>query len=214
MENRLRALIGPVTGKLHTGRSRNDQVALDVRLWTKGALLELVDGVLDLTNALLDVADAHPDVAMPGYTHLQRAQPILLAHHLHAYVAMLERDVERLRDAFRRTDVSPLGSAALAGATYPLDREAAAADMGLTAISANSLDAVADRDFVLDALFACTVIAIHISRLSEEIILWAFGRVRVHRAVGRVLDRKLDHAAEEERGRGRACPGEVRPSAG
>ncbi len=175
VENRLRALIGPVTGKLHTGRSRNDQVALDFRLWTKGALLELVEGVLDLTNALLDVADGHPDVAMPGYTHLQRAQPILLAHHLHAYVAMLERDVERLREAFRRTDVSPLGSAALAGATYPLDREAAAADMGLTAISANSLDAVADRDFVLDAHYACTVIAIHISRLSEEIILWASG---------------------------------------
>jgi argininosuccinate lyase len=175
VENRLRALIGPVTGKLHTGRSRNDQVALDLRLWTKGALLDLVEGVLDLTTALLDVAEAHPEVAMPGYTHLQRAQPILLAHHLHAYVAMLERDVERLRDAFRRTDVSPLGSAALAGATYPLDREAAAADMGLTTISANSLDAVSDRDFVMDAHFACATIAIHLSRLSEEIILWASG---------------------------------------
>jgi argininosuccinate lyase len=173
VENRLRTLIGPVTGKLHTGRSRNDQVALDVRLWTKGALLEVIDGVLDLTTALLDVADTHPDVAMPGYTHLQRAQPVLLAHHLHAYVAMLERDAERLREAYRRADVSPLGAAALAGATYPLDREASAADMGLSAISANSLDAVSDRDFVLDAHYACTVIAIHISRLSEEIILWA-----------------------------------------
>lgn len=175
VENRLRTLIGPVMGKLHTGRSRNDQVALDVRLWTKGAVLELVEGVLDLTDALLDVADANPDVAMPGYTHLQRAQPILLAHHLHAYAAMLERDAERLREAYRRADVSPLGSAALAGATYPLDREASAADMGLSAISANSLDAVSDRDFVLDAHYACTVIAIHISRLSEEIILWASG---------------------------------------
>jgi len=120
-----------------------------------------------------DVADAHPGVAMPGYTHLQRAQPILLGHHLHSYVAMLERDVDRLRDAYRRVDVSPLGSAALAGATYPLDREAAAADLGLAAISVNSLDAVSDRDFVLDVQYACTVIAIHLSRLSEEIILWA-----------------------------------------
>ncbi len=173
VENRLRVLIGPVTGKLHTGRSRNDQVALDPRLWVKGAILELVDGVLDLTEALLEVAEAHPDLAMPGYTHLQRAQPILLAHHLHAYVAMLERDVDRLREAFRRVNVSPLGSAALAGATYPLDREATAADLGFAAISANSLDAVSDRDFILDLLYACTVIAIHLSRLSEEIILWA-----------------------------------------
>ncbi len=173
VENRLQTLIGPVTGKLHTGRSRNDQVALDPRLWAKGAILELVDGVLNLTEAFLEVAESHPDVAMPGYTHLQRAQPILLGHHLHAYVAMFERDVDRLRDAFRRVDVSPLGSAALAGATYPLDREAAAADLGLATISVNSLDAVSDRDFALDVQYASAVIAIHISRLSEEIILWA-----------------------------------------
>jgi argininosuccinate lyase len=178
VERRLRELIGPVTGRLHTARSRNDQVAADLRLWTKGALLALVSGALDLTSALLDVAQANIDVVMPGYTHLQRAQPVLLAHHLLAYVAMLERDVDRLKDAYRRTDVLPLGSAALAGATYPIDRAAVAADLDFAAISSNSMDAVGDRDFVLDTLYACSVIAMHLSRLSEEVILWSSGEVR------------------------------------
>ncbi|MGH2531889.1 MAG: argininosuccinate lyase [Thermomicrobiales bacterium] len=178
VERRLRELIGPVTGKLHTGRSRNDQVANDVRLWTRGAILAIVESVLEMTTALIDVARAHLNVVMPGYTHLQRAQPVLLAHHLLAYVTMFERDVDRLKDAYRRTNVLVLGSVALAGTTYPLDRSWVAADLGFDAISANSMDAVADRDFVLDALHACAVIAIHVSRLSEEIIIWSSGEVK------------------------------------
>jgi argininosuccinate lyase len=178
VERRLRELIGPLAGKLHTGRSRNDQVATDLRFWTKGAILAVSTGVLDLAETLLDVAAAHDGVVMPGYTHLQRAQPVLLAHHLLAYVEMLLRDADRLRDAFRRTDVSPLGAGALAGVTYPIDRAMTAADLGFGAISANSLDAVSDRDFVLDVLHACALIAIHLSRLSEEIILWASAEFR------------------------------------
>ena len=178
VERRLREIAGAVTGKLHTGRSRNDQVANDLRLWTKGALLALMNGVLDLADALAETAEANRDVAMPGYTHLQRAQPVLLAHHLLAYVAMLERDLDRLEDAYRRTDVMALGAGALAGVTYPIDREATRADLGFGAISANSLDAVADRDFVIDALYACATIAMHLSRLAEEIILWASAEFR------------------------------------
>ena len=178
VERRLREIVGPVTGKLHTGRSRNDQVANDLRLWTKGALLALMSGVLDLAEALANVAATNPGVAMPGYTHLQRAQPVLLAHHVLAYVAMLGRDLDRLEDAYRRTDVMALGAGALAGVTYPIDRETTRADLGFAAISANSLDAVSDRDFVLDALYACAMIAMHLSRLAEEIILWASAEFR------------------------------------
>ncbi|MDQ3044009.1 MAG: argininosuccinate lyase [Chloroflexota bacterium] len=171
-ERRLRELIGVVTGKLHTARSRNDQVATSLRLWTKSAIVALTTGVLDLRETLLAVAATHAATVMPGYTHLQHAQPILLAHHLHAYVAMFERDAERLRDAYRRTDVLPLGSGALAGVTFPIDRAWVATDLGFSQISANSLDVVADRDFVLDVMMACAVIGLHLSRLSEEIILW------------------------------------------
>ena len=178
VERRLRELVGGVAGKLHTGRSRNDQVATDLRLWTKRALIELASGIVELAEALVEVAVRHETVVMPGYTHLQRAQPVLLAHHLLAYVEMVLRDADRLRDAYRRADVSPLGSGALAGVTYPLDREGVAADLGFAGISRNSLDAVADRDFVLDALFACTTIALHLSRLSEEVILWASAEFR------------------------------------
>jgi argininosuccinate lyase len=178
VERRLREFVGSVAGKLHTGRSRNDQVATDLRLWTKGALLALMNGVLDLAGALNETAAANPDLAMPGYTHLQRAQPVLLAHHLLAYVAMLQRDLDRLEDAYRRTDVMPLGAGALAGVTYPIDREATRSDLGFSAFSANSLDAVSDRDFVLDVLYACATIAMHLSRLAEEIILWASAEFR------------------------------------
>lgn len=178
VERRLRELVGPIAGKLHTGRSRNDQVATDFRLWTRRMLVEIAAGLVRFGEALLTVARANADVVMPGYTHLQRAQPILLAHHMHAYGEMILRDLDRVREAFRRADVLPLGSAALAGATYPLDRESVAADLGFARISANSLDAVSDRDFALDALFACSLISLHVSRLSEELILWSSGEFR------------------------------------
>jgi argininosuccinate lyase len=178
VERRLREIVGGVAGRLHTGRSRNDQVATDLRLWTKGALLDVMCAVLDLADALADVAEEHPDDVMPGYTHLQRAQPVLLAHHMLAYVAMLARDLDRLDDAYRRSDVMPLGAGALAGVTYPIDREATRADLDFGMISGNSLDAVSDRDFVLDALFACAMIAMHLSRLAEELILWASAEFR------------------------------------
>ncbi|HEV2073279.1 MAG TPA: argininosuccinate lyase [Thermomicrobiales bacterium] len=178
VERRLRELVGGIAGKLHTGRSRNDQVATDFRLWTKRMLVEIATGLVRFGEALLTVARENADVIMPGYTHLQRAQPILLAHHMHAYGEMALRDLDRVREAFRRTDVLPLGSAALAGATYPLDRESVAADLGFARISANSLDAVSDRDFALDALYACSLISLHVSRLSEELILWSSGEFR------------------------------------
>ncbi|MDQ3654855.1 MAG: lyase family protein, partial [Chloroflexota bacterium] len=130
VERRLRELIGPVTGKLHTGRSRNDQVANDFRFWTKRALIEIGHGLIEFAQALVDVAEAHPDVVMPGYTHLQRAQPVLLGHHLLAYVEMSLRDLDRVRDAHRRTNVLALGSGALAGTSFPLDRDSVAADLG------------------------------------------------------------------------------------
>ena len=178
VERRLRELIGPVTGKLHTGRSRNDQVVNDLRFWTKRALIEIGLGLHEFASALVDVAKAHPNVVMPGYTHLQRAQPVLLGHHLLAYVEMAVRDLDRVRDAHRRTNVLALGSGALAGTSFPLDRDSVAADLGFARITANSLDGVADRDFALDALFVCSTIAVHLSRLSEEIILWSSGEFR------------------------------------
>ena len=178
VERRLRELIGGVTGKLHTGRSRNDQVANDFRFWTRRALIEIGHGLLAFADALIDVAANHPQTVMPGYTHLQRAQPVLLAHHLLAYVEMTLRDLDRTRDAYRRTDVLVLGSGALAGTSFPLDRHSVATDLGFARISANSLDGVADRDFALDALFTCATIAVHLSRLSEELILWSSGEFR------------------------------------
>ncbi|MEZ4532395.1 MAG: argininosuccinate lyase [Thermomicrobiales bacterium] len=178
VENRLRALIGPLQGKLHTGRSRNDQVVTDTRLWTKGALLELSAGVVNVIDALAEVAAQHVETVMPGYTHTQRAQPVVLGHHLHAYITMFQRDLQRLRQAYQRADVSALGSAAMAGATYPLDREFVAADLGMGGISVNSMDAIADRDFVLDALYAMSLVQLHLSRLSEELIYWSSGEFR------------------------------------
>lgn len=178
VERRLREIVGPVQGKLHTARSRNDQVSTDTRLWTKGALLAIANGVLNLIDALLAVSAGHFETVMPGYTHTQRAQPIVLAHHLLAYVSMLQRDADRLMDAFRRVDRITLGSGALAGVTYPIDRASVAADLGFAGITTNSLDAVSDRDFVLDAMFACSTIAVHISRLSEELVMWSTGEFK------------------------------------
>lgn len=175
VERRLRELVGAAAGRLHTGRSRNDQVSNDFRFWTKRQLVEVASGLVDLVIALLELSTKYADVVMPGYTHLQRAQPVLFAHHMHAYCEMFLRDLERVRQAYQRADVLTLGSAALAGATYPLDREMVAAELGFSQISRNSMDAVGDRDFALDALYACSTISLHISRLSEELILWSSG---------------------------------------
>lgn len=172
IERRLTERIGAAGQKLHTGRSRNDQVTLDFRLYLRDEIVEFVTLLDRLTGALLDVADQHLETAMPGYTHLQRAQPVTLAHHLLAYVEMLKRDRERFAQAGARTDVMPLGAGALAGTTLPLDRHRVARELGFSRISENSIDAVSDRDFALDFLAAAAILAIHLSRMAEEIILW------------------------------------------
>ena len=182
LETLLTERVGAVGGKLHTGRSRNDQVATDLRLWTRRAVALLDDGILDLERSLVDLADRDGDAVLPGTTHIQPAQPVLLAHHLLAYVEMLERDRGRLADAKRRLNVSPLGSGALAGAGYQLDRAATAADLGFDGVTANSLDATSDRDFVVEVLSAVALTMVHLSRLAEEITWWSnprFGFVRV-----------------------------------
>jgi argininosuccinate lyase len=173
IERRLIELAGPVGGKLHTGRSRNDQIALDERLYLREVLAATREGLRGVQLALLERAADGLEVAMPGYTHLQRAQPVLLAHHLLAYVSMLERDRARLSDCATRNDVMPLGAAALAGTAFPIDREALARDLGFRAVSANSLDAVSDRDHVIEFLGASAVIGMHLSRLAGDLTLWA-----------------------------------------
>ena len=182
VERRLIALLGPVGKKLHTGRSRNDQVGTDLRLWLRRRLDD-VDGDLHrLQQALFRQADQHRDTMIPGYTHLQRAQPLCLAHHLLAYVEMLQRDRERLRDVRRRVNICPLGAAALAGTPVPIDRRHTAAALGFEAVYANSLDAVSDRDFCVEFSAAASLVMAHLSRLSEEVIAWAseeFGFVRL-----------------------------------
>jgi argininosuccinate lyase len=178
VERRLRELIGPLQGKLHTGRSRNDQVVTDTRFWTKGALIEIAGLVIELVEALSEVAEAHVETVMPGYTHSQRAQPVVIGHHLHAYITMFQRDLDRLAETYRRTDLSALGSAAMAGTTYPLDRDFVAQDLGFGGITVNSMDAIADRDFVLDALYTFSLIQLHLSRLSEELIYWSSGEFK------------------------------------
>ena len=172
VEARLREKLGPLGGKLHTGRSRNDQVAVDLRLYVMSAGSQLLDAVAGLESALIARAEEHLDTVMPGYTHTQRAQPVLLAHHLLAYVEMLRRDRGRIQDALDRADVSPLGAGALAGSGFPIDRTALAQDLGFAAAAANSLDAVADRDFAIELLAACSIAMIHLSRLCGEIVLW------------------------------------------
>jgi argininosuccinate lyase len=174
VEARLTALIGPeAAGKLHTARSRNDQVALDLRLFTLRAIDDTVAAIRRLQGVLLDLAEQHVDDVLPGYTHLQRAQPVVLAHHLHAYVEMLERDAGRFRDAAARAAVSPLGAGALAGVPYPLAPEAVAQELGLPAVTENSLDAVSDRDFIVEYEAAAAICMMHLSRLAEEIVLWS-----------------------------------------
>jgi argininosuccinate lyase len=182
VERRLIEVAGPVGGKLHTGRSRNDQIALDERLYLRAVIADAREGLRAIQAVLVARAAESLDVAMPGYTHLQRAQPVLLAHHLLAYVAMFERDRDRLADCGARNEVMPLGAAALAGTAFPIDRDALAADLGFRAPSANSLDAVSDRDHVLEFLGAAALIGMHFSRLAADITLWAtaeFGFVEV-----------------------------------
>ena len=182
LESALAGKVGPLAGRLHTGRSRNDQVATDLRLWTRRAIDGLDGGLVAFERALVGVAERDGDAVLPGTTHIQPAQPVLLAHHLLAYVEMAERDRGRLGDARRRLNVSPLGAGALAGAGYPLDRAATAADLGFDGVTANSLDAVSDRDFVVETLAAVAIGMVHLSRLAEEITWWSsprFGFVRV-----------------------------------
>ncbi len=171
VERRLKELVGDVALKLHTGRSRNDQVALDLHLFAREAAGEIRGGVLAAMRALVEVAKEHRDLALPGYTHLQRAQPILLSHHLLAHFEALKRDLRRLEAAREAAGVSPLGAAALGGTPHPVDPASTAAELGMEPFS-NSLDAVSDRDFALDLLYACAVLGVHLSRLGEEWVLW------------------------------------------
>ena len=174
VERRLHELIGSdLAGKLHTGRSRNDQVALDLRMFAKGAILRTGDAVTRAQAALLKLAEAHRDAPMPAFTHMQRAQPTTLGHHLLAYVAMLQRDFDRLQDAFDRADIMPLGSGAATGSGLPLKREFVAKELGFGNITQNSLDAVSDRDFVVEIEAACALVMVHLSRLAEELVLWS-----------------------------------------
>ena len=212
VEGRLREQIGEPASKLHTARSRNDQVALDTRLWTREALIELAERIAALQEALLDQASANLDLAMPGYTHVQRAQPVLLAHHLHAYVEMLQRDAERLRDAYaarRRLAARRRRAGRVPVPDRPRDRSrASSASRGITR---NSHGRGLDRDFAIEVLAAIALIAVHLSRLCEEIVLWTsteFGFVDARR---RLVDRLEHHAAEEERRLRRAGARQDRP---
>ena len=173
VEAELTARIGDIGKRLHTARSRNDQVALDLRLYLRAACGEIDEKLRTLIAAVLEVAEAHKDTILPGYTHLQRAQPITFGHHLLAYAMMLIRDAGRIADAVRRMNVSPLGCCALAGTTYPIDREMTAAALGFDAIALNSLDGVSDRDFAVELESAFAILAMHLSRFAEEIILWS-----------------------------------------
>jgi argininosuccinate lyase len=208
--------IGPLAGRLHTGRSRNDQIATDLRLWARRSIDDLDDRLLGFEGALVGLAERDGTAVMPGSTHIQPAQPVLFAHHLLAYVEMAERDRARLADARRRVDVSPLGAGALAGAGFPLDREATAREMGFDGVTANSLDAVADRDFVVEVLAAVALGMVHLSRLAEEITWWSNPRLGFVRladafATGSSMmpNKKNPDPAELVRGRAARVIGEL-----
>jgi argininosuccinate lyase len=184
VEARLDELIGPAAGRLHTARSRNDQVATDLRLWTRDAIDGLDEALAGLARALAHKALATADVVMPGFTHLQTAQPVTFGHHLLAYVEMIARDRGRFRDARARLNESPLGAAALAGTSFPIDRQMTAAALGFDRPMQNSMDAVSDRDFVVETLAAASLAAIHLSRFAEELVIWSsaqFGFIRLDR---------------------------------
>jgi len=173
IESRLFDLIGEPAGRLHTARSRNDQVAVDMRLYLKEVLQGVLGGIITLQRVIFDFASNNKDVILPGYTHLQRAQPVLLAHHFLAYFHMLQRDKERFQECVHRVDVLPLGSGALAGVTYPIDREFIALELGFASISENSMDAVSDRDYLLEFMSDSALCMAHLSRLAEDLILWS-----------------------------------------
>jgi len=178
VEDRLAAHVGALARKLHTGRSRNDQIALDARLYLRDETKDIINALVELRRAIVSFAEAHSAVVLPGYTHLQRAQPVLLAHHLMAYYEMFTRDTERFREVLERINVMPLGAAALAGTTYPIDRAYAAGLLGFPKVSENSMDAVSDRDFMMEFLSAASISMIHFSRLSEELIIWSSAEFR------------------------------------
>lgn len=173
VEAELGQRVGEAAGRLHTARSRNDQIATDTRLFARAALIEGVAAILDLQTILVRVAEQHAHTVLPGYTHMQRAQPVVLGHHLLAYAEMLERDAGRLRDCYARADVLPLGAGALAGTSFPLDREYVASLLGFSEVSRNSLDAVSDRDFIVEHLAALSLLAMHLSRGAEELVVWS-----------------------------------------
>lgn len=182
IEKKLTEIVGTAGARLHTGRSRNDQVATDTRLYLKRRTKELAGAINTLRAVLIECAEANNEVIMPGYTHMQKAQPVLFSHHILAYAQMFKRDSTRMMNAFEASDVNVLGSAALAGTTYPLNREYSAELLGFAVVSENSLDAVSDRDFLLDAAYACSTTQMHLSRLAEEIILWStneFGFIKL-----------------------------------
>ncbi|MEG3641357.1 argininosuccinate lyase [Magnetococcus sp. PR-3] len=182
VESRLTEIIGPVAGKLHTARSRNDQVATDFRLYLRDELDAILEAIHTLQSGLVNLADKHADVIMPGFTHMQSAQPVTFGHHLMAYYEMLSRDYGRFRDMRPRLNRMPLGSAALAGTTFPLDRESVAKELAFDGLCENSLDAVSDRDFAIEMMAACSTLMMHLSRFSEELILWsapAYGFIRL-----------------------------------
>lgn len=208
IEDLLLERVGAVAGKLHTARSRNDQVATDVRLWCREALDSLGRQLCAMQQTLLDQAEAHAATSMPGYTHLQRAQPVTFGHHMLAYVEMFSRDFARSRECRSRVNVLPLGAAALAGAPYPLDRAFVARELGFDAIAANSMDAVSDRDFVIEILHVCSLMMVHLSRLAAEVVLWSsaeFGFVEVDDAYATgssiMPQKKNPDAAELTRGK-------------
>jgi argininosuccinate lyase len=208
--------VGPLAGRLHTGRSRNDQVATDLRLWVRRAIDDLDAALLDFERALVGVAERDGMAVLPGTTHTQPAQPVLFGHHLLAYVEMTERDRGRLADARRRVNLSPLGAGALAGAGYPLDRETTAAELGFDGVTANSLDAVSDRDFAIETMAAIAIGMVHLSRLAEEIAWWSnprFGFVRVADAFSTgssmMPNKKNPDPAELVRGRAARVIGEL-----
>jgi argininosuccinate lyase len=173
VERRLTDKIGEVGGKLHTARSRNDQVALDLRLYLREGIAAIRDGIRNLQRVFASKAEVHLNTVMPGYTHVQRAQPILLAHHLMAYFEMLQRDRDRFHDCLTRVNVLPLGAGALAGTTFPIDQAYVAKLLNFPTVAANSVDAVSDRDFAVECLSCCAILAMHLSRFAEEVVLWA-----------------------------------------